>query len=67
MPASENSAAKTKKKGGGFLSRQVAKSKKDTLTEEQLLKKDIISVEDVLRLDRATESMIFMLFLLLII
>jgi len=56
MPASENSAAKTKKKGGGFLSRQVAKSKKDTLTEEQLLKKDIISVEDVLRLDRATEN-----------
>ena len=62
MPASENSAAKTKKKGGGFLSRQVAESKKDTLTEEQLLKKDIISVEDVLRLDRATESMVFMLF-----
>lgn len=59
MPASENSAAKTKKKGGGFLSRQVAKSKKDTLSEEQLLKKDTISVEDVLRLDKATESMIF--------
>lgn len=56
MPSSENTAAaKTKKKGGGFLSRQVAKSKKDTLTEEQLLKKDTISVEDVLRLDKATE------------
>ena len=60
MPASDSSAAtKTKKKGGGFLSRQVAKSKKDTLTEEQLLKKDTVSVEDVLRLDSATESINF--------
>ncbi|XP_066928009.1 protein unc-119 homolog B-like [Clytia hemisphaerica] len=57
MPSSDSAAAKSKKKGGGFLSRQVAKSKKgDTLTEEQLLKKDTITVDDVLRLDRATEN-----------
>ena len=57
MPASDSSAAKSKKKGGGFLSRQVAKTKnKDALTEEQLSKKDTITVEDVLRLDKATDS-----------
>lgn len=57
MPASDSSAAKSKKKGGGFLSRQVAKTKKtDTLTEEQVLKKEKITVEDVLKLDKATEN-----------
>lgn len=49
-----------KKKGGGFLSRQVkAKDKHndlDYLSEEELLKKDSICPEDVLRLPKISES-----------
>jgi len=68
MPASDSSAAKSKKKGGGFLSRQVAKTKnKDALTEEQLSKKDTITVEDVLNLEKATESKKLEYFLLLFV
>jgi len=56
MP-SEASPAKGKKKGGGFLNRQVNKSKKeDVVTEEELQKKEIITPDDVLKLERATES-----------
>lgn len=48
-----------KKKGGGFLSRQAkAKSQpepKDPISEEELLKKDTITPEDVLRLNKTTE------------
>jgi len=56
MP-SEASPAKGKKKGGGFLNRQVAKSKKsETVTEEQLVKKSQITPDDVLKLERATEN-----------
>ncbi|KAK3608753.1 hypothetical protein CHS0354_005843 [Potamilus streckersoni] len=47
------SASTGKKKGGGFLSRQ-AKSK--TVTEEELLKKDIITPDDVLMLSKITEN-----------
>lgn len=56
MPSSENTS-KGKKKGGGFLSRQVAKSKKtDPVTEEQLLRKDAISPEDIKKLEKATDG-----------
>ena len=54
---SSNSADETghaKKKGGGFLARQ-AKAKK-TITEEELLKKDCVAPEDVLKLTKSTES-----------
>lgn len=44
----------TKKKGGGFLARQ-AKAKK-SVTEEELLKKDIITPDDVTKLTKITES-----------
>lgn len=44
----------TKKKGGGFLARQ-AKARK-TITEEELLKKDYVAPEDVLKLTKCTES-----------
>ena len=43
MPSAE--ALKNKKKGGGFLNRQVAKTKKDKVTPE-----------DVTRLAKATEG-----------
>lgn len=57
MPSSENASSKGKKKGGGFLSRQVAKSKKtDPVTEEQLLRKDAISPEDIKKLEKATDG-----------
>lgn len=44
----------TKKKGGGFLARQ-AKARK-TITEEELLKKDYVAPEDVLKLTKCTEN-----------
>lgn len=47
-----------KKKSGGFLTRQ-AKSKDktiDSVTEDELLKRDAITPEEVLRLNRITES-----------
>ena len=50
MP-SEASPSKGKKKGGGFLNRQ---KKKEDVTEEELKKKDIITPDDVLKLERAT-------------
>ncbi len=43
------------KKKEGFLRRQV-KSKLDVITEEELLKKDVVAPEDVLRLAKPTES-----------
>jgi len=45
----------TTKKKEGFLRRQV-KSKSETITEEELLKKDTITPDDVLRLGRSTEN-----------
>ncbi|KAL3857032.1 hypothetical protein ACJMK2_011733 [Sinanodonta woodiana] len=47
------SASTGKKKGGGFLSRQV---KLKTVTEEELLKKDIITPDDVLMLNKITDN-----------
>ena len=49
-----NSAGSGKKKGGGFLARH-AKTK-GGITEADLLKKDIISPDDVLRLSGITDS-----------
>ena len=50
-------ASKGKKKGGGFLNRQAAKSKKsEVLTEEHLLSKETILPEDVNKLVGATEG-----------
>ena len=56
-----------KKRGGGFLARQ-AKAKTTTerkldkgqLAEEELLHKDSVSPEDVLRLNKITESKYFL-------
>lgn len=57
-PASGGSTGK--KKGGGFLHRQ-AKAKKatnstDTVTEDELLQKDALSPDDVLKLPKCTEN-----------
>ena len=49
-----NEDGRAKKKGGGFLARQ-SKAKK-TITEEELLKKDCVTPEDVLKLNKCTES-----------
>ena len=43
------------KKKEGFLRRQ-AKSKTDYISEEELLKKDSVTPDDVLRLGKSTES-----------
>ena len=56
-----NTSSSGKKKGGGFLSRQV-KTKRGpeasgpAVTEEELLKKPTVSPDDILKLDRVTES-----------
>ena len=51
-----NSASK--KKGGSFLSRQAKAKQKPagSVTEEELLQKDSVSPDDVLRLTKITES-----------
>ncbi|XP_072163666.1 protein unc-119 homolog B-like isoform X2 [Diadema setosum] len=60
-PASGGGTASGKKKGGGFLQRK-AKEKKansnpeEVLTEEELLQKDAITPEDVLKLKKCTEK-----------
>ena len=55
MPSQDSSSGREKKKGGGFLMR-AAKSKKEDVTEDQLLKKDVITPQDIVRLDKITES-----------
>ena len=45
-----------KKKGGGFLARQAKAKKPGSLTEEEILQKEIITPDDVLRLNKITES-----------
>lgn len=49
---------KTKKKGGG-LTGLLRKEQKDPISEEELMKKDVITPEDCLRLNRVTESKYF--------
>lgn len=51
---SNDDTGRAKKKGGGFLARQ-SKAKK-TITEEELLKKDAVAPDDVLKLTKCTES-----------
>ena len=51
---SNDETGRAKKKGGGFLARQ-SKAKK-AITEEELLKKDAVSPDDVLKLTKCTES-----------
>lgn len=51
---SNEDTGRAKKKGGGFLARQ-SKAKK-TITEEELLKKDTVTPDDVLKLTKCTES-----------
>lgn len=46
---------KTKKKGGG-LTGLLRKEQKEPITEEELMRKDIITPEDVLRLNKVTDS-----------
>lgn len=53
-PNSNEETGRAKKKGGGFLARQ-SKAKK-TITEEELLKKDCVTPEDVLKLNKCTEN-----------
>ncbi|XP_063965720.1 protein unc-119 homolog B-like [Lytechinus pictus] len=60
-PASGGGTASGKKKGGGFLQRK-AKEKKahshseETVTEEELLQKEFVTPEDVLKLKDCTEN-----------
>ena len=51
---SSDAKPSTKKKEG-FLRRQ-AKSKTDIISEDELLKKETVTPDDVLRLGRSTES-----------
>ena len=53
-----NSTSSGKKKGGGFLARH-AKSKGGGLTELDLLHKDVVTAEDVLKLSGITESKLY--------
>jgi len=55
MPSQDSSSGREKKKGGGFLMR-AAKSKKEDITEEQLLNKDVVTPQDIVKLDKITES-----------
>ena len=57
--STRNSNSTGKKKGGGFLARQAkAKGKSDGnfITEEELLNKEHVSPDDVLKLNYVTES-----------
>ncbi|XP_048257241.1 protein unc-119 homolog B-like isoform X2 [Haliotis rufescens] len=57
MSTDTRTANSGKKKGGGFLSRQAkAKSQTEYLTEEELLKRDVVTPDDVLRLSKTTEK-----------
>lgn len=56
MPAQDSPSGREKKKGGGFLMRAAKSKKGEDVSEEQLLKKDVISPEDIIKLDRITKS-----------
>ena len=59
MTSETRTTSAGKKKGGGFLARHVKANKQQTenyTSEEDLLKKDVVTPDDVLRLPRATES-----------
>lgn len=59
---SNEDTGRAKKKGGGFLARQ-SKAKK-TITEEELLKKDTVTPDDVLKLTKCTESKLKVVYIL---
>ena len=62
MPSGDGAAAgKEKKKGGGFLKRAAKSKKGDVVTEEQLLKADFVTPDEVNRLDKATKGKYSML------
>jgi len=46
----------SKKKGGGFLSRQVKAKTTETITEEELLRKGTVTPDDVLKLSKITKN-----------
>ena len=57
--SSETKAANPGKKKEGFLRRQAKQSKaanEVTVTEDELLQKDFVTPEDVLRLNKGTDS-----------
>lgn len=56
MSANAKNANGSKKKGGGYLARQAQVKTKDTVTEEELLRKERITPSDVLRLTKATDN-----------
>ena len=56
MPAQDSSSGREKKKGGGFLMRAAKSKKGDDVTEEQLLNKDVITPQDIVKLDKITKS-----------
>ncbi|XP_064650491.1 protein unc-119 homolog B-like [Lineus longissimus] len=57
MSSNVKTASSGKKKGGGFLARQAkAKTEKNQVTEEELLQRDSISPDDVLKLHKISEN-----------
>lgn len=50
---------KTKKKGGGLSG--LLRKEKEPITEEELMKKDVICPDDVLRLNRVTEGILMII------
>lgn len=64
--SSETKAANPGKKKEGFLRRQAKQSKaanEVTVTEDELLQKDFVTPEDVLRLNKGTDSKYILEFL----
>ena len=51
-----SASAERRKKKEGFLSRQAKAKNVEPITEEELLRKDIVLPEDVLRLNKISES-----------
>jgi hypothetical protein len=54
MSADSKNVSSSKKKGGGFLQRKV--NAKETITEEELLRKNTITPDDVLKLGKITRG-----------
>ena len=63
MPAQDSSSGREKKKGGGFLMRAAKSKKGDDVSEEQLLNKEVITPEDITKLDKITQSKLSCTFL----
>lgn len=54
MSADSKNVSSSKKKGGGFLQRKV--NAKETITEEELLRKNTVTPDDVLKLGKITRD-----------